>query len=575
MDSDELDTAHQDQLISWCTHFDEKYGYPGVERLASRYRNGQHCHSVLKTSGSFNLCVKVVFDDDQAWAVRFPLPGRVMHPEEKLRREVAVLRHIEHNTRIPVPKFIAFGSALENEDPEVGPFIITTWVEGVSLQSVLEELPRPEWGPVLRDDIDDEIYYKIYSQMADILLELASTDFNKIGSLTMSENNNHPTWSIVTRPLTIKMNEIESDDYVIVDDHSKPPFENATDYMEHLLQQSTKHLYDQRNSVEDAEDARREFIVRRRTQALLPYFKSRYDTSPFKLYCDDMHPRNILVDSSTYQITAVIDWEWTYTAPQDFSYTIPSWLILEKPSAWIESSKTKFKKQVMLFTQALEDAERKREHLSPEQRDEGRMSTAMRQSFEDGTFWFKQMLLSVHTFDGEIYWPHLEPFLEKRGLLEVGIPDEKEIEEFVAMKMRDLQAYKEELQKKSEQRADLEVDPRPLASDHTSGSTNDDAAPAAKSLDDHHEQPERQSSDLGSETSPSKLKDLTIRSAGHRADGDSTSLDTRGVTSADTGDPSSARTSEREDEHMNPPTVKMQAKDVQDQDTMPIPETEK
>lgn len=217
MDSDELDAAHEDQLISWCTYFDEKYGFPGVERLASRYRDGQRCRAVSKASGSFNLCVKVVFDDDQAWAVRFPLPGRIMHPEEKLHREAAVLRFIEYNTRIPIPTLVAFGSGTENEDPEVGPFIITTWVEGVLLQSLLEKLPRPDWGPVLRDDIDDEIFYKIYSQIADILLELASKDFERIGSLTMSEENNQPSWSIVTRPLTQKMNDIESNDYVVVD----------------------------------------------------------------------------------------------------------------------------------------------------------------------------------------------------------------------------------------------------------------------------------------------------------------------------------------------------------------------
>ncbi|CAD0099430.1 unnamed protein product [Aureobasidium mustum] len=217
MDSGELDTAHQDQLVSWCTHFDEKYGYLGVERLASRYRDGQHCRCVSKACGSFNLCIKVVFDDDTAWAVRFPLPGQVMQPKEKLRREAAVLKFIEYNTRIPIPTLVAFGSATENEDPEVGPYIITTWVEGVSLESLLEELPRPGWSPVLRDDIDDEIFCKIYSQMADILLELASKDFERIGSLTMSEENNQPSWSIVTRPLTQKMNDIESNDYVVVD----------------------------------------------------------------------------------------------------------------------------------------------------------------------------------------------------------------------------------------------------------------------------------------------------------------------------------------------------------------------
>lgn len=119
------------------------------------------------------------------------------------------------------------------------------------------------------------------------------------------------------------------------------------------------------------------------------------------------------------------------------------------------------------------------------------------------------------------------------------------------------------------------MDPKPLASERTSGSTNDDEAAATKHLDEHHEQSERHSSNLGSETSPSKLRDLSIRPASHRADGDSASSDTRRVTNADTGDSSSARTSEREDENVNPPTMNMQAKDIQDQDTVLIPETDK
>lgn len=103
-----------------------------------------------------------------------------------------------------------------------------------------------------------------------------------------------------------------------------------------------------------------------------------------------------------------------------------------------------------LFLRALEDVESRREKdLALEQPDERRISTAMRQSFEDGTFWFVQLLLQSFNFDGDALWPHLEPFLRDRGLLEVGIPDEKEVEEFVAMKMRDLHAYKEELQEKS------------------------------------------------------------------------------------------------------------------------------
>ena len=245
--------------------------------------------------------------------------------------------------------------------------------------------------------------------------------------------------------------------------------------MEYLLQQSTSHLYDQRNSVLDAEEARREFILHRRMQELLPYFISEYDSGPFKLYCDDFHLRNILVDKDTYQITAVIDWEWTYAAPQSFSYTIPSWLILNDPAVWSETSKNRFKKQMTLFTQALEDAEKQREQSWPlEQQNKGRMSTAMRQSFEDGTFWFEQILRSVHTCSDDFYWPHLKPFLEERRLLNIGVSDEEEIQHFVARKMKDLDAYNKELKEKknNNQQTGSEMESRVQETDHV----NDDTA---------------------------------------------------------------------------------------------------
>ncbi|KAG9672585.1 hypothetical protein KCU69_g13335, partial [Aureobasidium melanogenum] len=356
-----------------------------------------------------------------------------MDPEEKVRREVAVLKFVREKTQIPVPKVIAYGSASENQDPNIGPFIISEWVDGKPLESLLEKLPRPEWGPVLRDDIDDDVFYNIYFQMADILLELASHDFGRIGSLKILDADGESTSSpICARPLTRKMNEIQRGGYV-VDDCTAPPFNNVADYMKHLLQQNMTQLYRQRNSVDSEEDAR-----------------CKFDSGPSTLFCDDIHPRNILVDGSTYQITAIIDWEWTYAAPHDFLTTPPSWLVLETPTSWIESSEIKFKKQFMLFLRALEDAESKRKHEPTlELPDEQRISTTMRQNFENGTFWFVQLLLQSFNFDGDALWPHLEPSVIERGLLEVGIPNEKEVEEFVAMKMRDLRAYNEELQKKS------------------------------------------------------------------------------------------------------------------------------
>ncbi|KAI5208696.1 hypothetical protein E4T39_01399 [Aureobasidium subglaciale] len=431
--------------ITTCT------GHCGVERLASAYKDDQRCQCVGRVNGGFNMCFKVMFDDNTAWAVRFPIPGWVMDPEQKIRREAAVIKYIQENTRIPVPRLIAYGTALDNHHPEMGPFIISEWVDGVSLVSLMERLPRPSYGMVLREDLDDDFVYKVHSQLAEILLELASHDFDKIGSLEMSENISGSTsWSIRKRPLTLKMNEIESHGYVVVDgklDHEAAPFDTAADYMNNLLEQNMKQLYEQRNSIDDAEDARRKFILRRRMQALVPYFKSRLDTGPFKLFCDDMHPRNILIDEHTHQITAIIDWEWTYAAPREFSFRPPSWLVLEGPSGWTTSSEIAFGRQMSLFLQALEGVEQKNEStIAPKEPEEPPLSSLMRQSFEDGTFWFVQLLLESFNFDEEVIWPNLERVLQQRGLLDVGKPSEEEIEAFVVKKMKDLDEYHRALQ---------------------------------------------------------------------------------------------------------------------------------
>jgi aminoglycoside phosphotransferase (APT) family kinase protein len=141
-----------------------------------------------------------------------------MHPYEKIRREVAIMKFVKENTTIPVPRVIAFGIAAENHDPAIGPFLITDWVEGKPVTAFLEKLPRPSWGPVLREDIEEHQLRTIYSQMASILLELAEHDFNKIGALFTDQS--YPkmsSWSIKLRPMTLRVNDIEAGGNVVVD----------------------------------------------------------------------------------------------------------------------------------------------------------------------------------------------------------------------------------------------------------------------------------------------------------------------------------------------------------------------
>lgn len=219
MDEDNISNRiHRVATHKWAKRFLDHYGNAGVEKLASSYRHNRTCTWQLKRNGSFNSCHKVLFEDGTAWAVRFPIPGRVMHPYEKICREVAIMRFVQENTRIPVPRVIAFGSAAENRDPAIGPFVITDWIEGKPVTAFLEKLPRPSWGPVLRDDIEEHQLRDIYSQMADILLELAKHDFDEIGAPSADQNHSEVSpWSVKSRPMTLKVNDIEAGGNVVTD----------------------------------------------------------------------------------------------------------------------------------------------------------------------------------------------------------------------------------------------------------------------------------------------------------------------------------------------------------------------
>lgn len=81
---------------------------------------------------------------------------------------------------------------------------------------------------------------------------------------------------------------------------------------------------------------------------------------PFRLYCDDLRPSNELVSGPALTIASVIDWEFTYVAPVEFTYTAPWWLLFENPEAW-EEDLTEFLRRyvprLQVFLQILRSCE--------------------------------------------------------------------------------------------------------------------------------------------------------------------------------------------------------------------------
>lgn len=235
MDVDQIHLAHQDEITRKWLVVLKGIGH-NVTKLASMFNDNKPCYPFSIAGGSFNYCIAVEFEDGQEdrtrWMIRLPIPGRVMDPETKIKHEVATMKFLYEKTDIPVPKIIAYGTTKENYFFGVGPFIIMEYVEGKPLSEVLmgkplDELFRPRTvaehlqevidraevaredgdGPLLSPDISDKTLTTIYRQMANVYLELAEHEFDKIGSLSMTVKNKESTWSIEDPPHTLDNNE--------------------------------------------------------------------------------------------------------------------------------------------------------------------------------------------------------------------------------------------------------------------------------------------------------------------------------------------------------------------------------
>lgn len=238
------------------------------------------------------------------------------------------------------------------------------------------------------------------------------------------------------------------------DSLSTTVYSSSLDYLSHLSELHFLHLEKQRNSIFDSRGCREKYTCRYLFQSLVPHFTSKKDNNgPFNLVCDDFGPGNVLVDESSLQITGVIDWEFCYTAPSQFLANPPEWLLLKKPNHWVEddglrsfldSYLTKFD----LFLQCLEEEEAKLGVI--EAHPDGCLSSRMRRSMENNTFWFNIASRKGWSLDF-VYWNILDNFFygpasvdervartTRSGKLHQGRED------FVRLKIKELQQYEAE-----------------------------------------------------------------------------------------------------------------------------------
>ena len=367
--------------------------------LVQKHRPGKVRAARLWKNGAFNVCYQVRCEDGFEAIVRFTALGRVIFRSEKVQSEVAVMNYLRLHTSIPVPEVLGSGIC------GPGPYIVMSFVEGVQLSKILQD-PHAQGRPVLNPKISDRALSLAFREMANIVLELSKPEFPRVGSLR--QDGKH--FTVTARPFTFNMNELATSANLPPEEFFTGPFESAADYFDALAVQHLSHLRNQRNdAVRDEEDCKKKYtarcLFRRLVQNLF-----RDSSEPFRLYCDDFRPSNVLIDTEKLCISAAIDWEFTYVAPAEFTYVAPWWLLLQSPEDWesdLNQLLARYLPRLHLFLRMLRECENAQAHMETISESQ-RLSTRMKNSLENGMFWVCLASRSSSMFD-EIYWTFIDP----------------------------------------------------------------------------------------------------------------------------------------------------------------------
>lgn len=418
-------------------------------------------------TGGFNTCFKMEFTNNSAAVIRFPIPGAVMFPEEKVRNEVSIMCFLSDKSservRIPVPSIWRMEQTTQTPSA-LGPFIIMSYIDHKKSMADLLEAPGFKGCRflALNPDLGRLRLEHLYAKLAKVVLSLSTFSFARIGSITKT---NDASWEALDRPLSYSMNEIVQLGTVSRSDLPTTTYDKSSSYFEALAELHILHLKSQRNEaniksdVETstlADDFRRRFVARFLFRKLVYDREQRkdwiaHDDGPFPIWCDDFRPENVLLDE-TEDIAGVVDWEYTYTAPVEFVHAPPWWLLLIKPEDWpdgLDDWCIKYEKSLEIFLAAMrkcEDDAIQGNLLTEDQR----LSSRMQKSWLSGNFWIMYAARSNFAFDA-IYWEKIDQrFFEPILTQEVGIrdvwrkrlsllqPEERQLmEEYVDQKLKD------------------------------------------------------------------------------------------------------------------------------------------
>ncbi|EPS42310.1 hypothetical protein H072_3722 [Dactylellina haptotyla CBS 200.50] len=144
-------------------------------QLAQSLRKDVKAGLGQKISEALDYTVEITFEDKVSWLARIPKPWRSSHVNDSLAAQVAAWRYLRKHTSIPVPQVYHCAYDTDPSNTVGVSFMLYEKLSGRTVPELDEE------DPASSDKAE-----RFHDQLSQIILELSSCVFDKIGSLQQS-----------------------------------------------------------------------------------------------------------------------------------------------------------------------------------------------------------------------------------------------------------------------------------------------------------------------------------------------------------------------------------------------------
>ncbi|CAH0033440.1 unnamed protein product [Clonostachys rhizophaga] len=296
------DYESEGELHTRAVKFLDAVNWEALTSLASKLRDGTRCRIEQPYSiGHFNMVRRITFTDDVSWVARLRMPDldavfgsrEGLDPTSLMRVEVATMKYLSRNTSVPVPEVYHYDFSRDNS---IGaPFILMSYIHGNAASELRLQKDCP---PRLFGTAEQDKAFR--RQMADIQVQLAAIQFDRIGSLYEDGDN------FIIGP------EPETGD---------GPWDTAADYYISWV----RHIVEVAERDADPEVKKRPSF--KLPESFLPlmhqYSTDMTSRGPLRLVNRDFGAHNLLVDDN-FNIVGLIDLDGVMAAPIDLVAQFPT-----------------------------------------------------------------------------------------------------------------------------------------------------------------------------------------------------------------------------------------------------------